>query len=206
MLVAIIIINCVFRVTIKQNSMKKFGIYSMAILMLGISTLSSGCMGSWVITKKLYSWNEEVSENKFINQFVFWAFLIIPVYSISLVIDYLVLNLIEFWTGSNPVAMAPGEKETGIVKGKDGNEYEITVTQNRYDIVTLTGANKGEKTAIVFIASNKTWSVEKDGVTNPIATIHEDINKVEIFGKDGSVSLIDMNTMASQAYLSSAFN
>jgi hypothetical protein len=183
--------------------MKKFGIYSMAILMLGISTLSSGCMGSFGLTKTIYKWNEHATGNKFLDNLIFW--LLSWFYGITLFVDAVILNLIEFWTGSNPMAMQPGEMEKGIVKGKDGNNYEITVTQYRYDIVALTGANKGEKTAVFYTPETKTWSTTKNGVTNPIATMHEDINKVEVFGADGSVQLIDMNTLAAQGILNNSY-
>ncbi len=184
--------------------MKKFGIYSMAILMLGIGTLSTGCMGSWVITKKVYKWNEKATGNKFLNNLIFWIFGWI-VYPISLFLDSVIFNLIEFWSGSNPMAMQPGEIEKGIVKGNDGNDYEMTVTQYRYDIVALTGNNKGQKTSLFYTPETKTWSTTKNGITHPIATIHEDINKVEIFGTDGSVQLIDINTVASQGFLNASY-
>jgi hypothetical protein len=185
--------------------MKKFGIYSMALLMLGIGTLNSGCMGSFSMTTKLYKWNESAVGNKFVDNLIFWVFLIIPVYGISLFIDVVILNLIEFWSGSNPLSMEPGQVEKGIVKGQDGNDYEMTVTQNRYDIVALTGANKGEKTSMFYTPETKTWSATKKGVTKPIATIHDDINKVEVFGTDGSVKLMDMGTIASQGFLSTSY-
>lgn len=183
--------------------MKKFTLYSMAILMLGIGSLSTGCMGSWGLTSALYKWNDGATGNKFIDNLLFWILGI--VYGITITVDFVILNLIEFWTGSNPMAMQPGEVEKGIVKGKDGNKYEMTVTQYRYDMVALTGPNKGEKSAVFFTPATKTWSSTKNGVTMPFATVHEDINKVEIFCADGSVKLIDMNTVASQGFLNTSF-
>jgi hypothetical protein len=170
--------------------MKKLGIISMAVLMLGIGTLNTGCMGSFAISKKFYSWNESATGNKYINGLLF--ILLFAVYGITLTIDLVILNLIEFWTGSNPAAMAPGEKEQQTVTAKDGNQYEITATQNRFDIVVLTGNKKGEHTGLVYTPNNTSWSVEKNGVTTKFATLHADIDKVEIFHADGSVSLHDM--------------
>jgi hypothetical protein len=183
--------------------MKKFGIYSMALLMLGIGTLNTGCMGSWAITKKLYKWNEHATGNKFVDNAIFWI-LSWWVYGVTMFVDFAILNLIEFWTGSNPLAMGPGEIEKGIVKGSDGNTYEMTVTQNRYEMVALTGEKKGEKTAVFFTPSTQTWSVDKNNEVHPLATIHADINKVEIFGADGSVSLVDMGTFSAQGMLQGA--
>jgi hypothetical protein len=184
--------------------MKKFTLYSMSILMLGIGTLNSGCMGSWIITKKIYHWNEKATGNKFVDNGIFWI-LSFWFYPITLVVDFFLLNLIEFWTGSNPMAMAPGEKETAVVKGNDGNQYEMTVTQYRYDILTLTGEHTGQKTTIFYTPETKTWSTEKNGVVQAIETIHDYINKVELYSKDGSVKLVDMNTMAAQGMLNVGF-
>lgn len=185
--------------------MKKFGIYSMALLMLGIGTLSTGCLGSMAITKKVYKWNEHATGNKFLNNGVFWLLCIVPVYEAVVFVDVVILNLIEFWTGSNPLAMAPGEIEKGIVKGNDGNKYEMTVTQNKYEMVALTGAHKGEKSCLFFTPATQTWSLTQNNTTRSLATIHADINKVELFGADGSVSLVDLGVFNTQNLLRGSF-
>lgn len=162
----------------------------MAALMLSIGTLNSGCFGSFGLTHKLYDMNKSIG-NKFGQSIVFWVLNIIPVYGVCAWIDVVILNLIEFWSGSNPLAMKAGEKEQQIVKGKDGNKYEITATQNRFDIVALN--NVKSKTSLIYTPMNHTWNMEKNGLITKLATIHEDLNKVEIFQADGSVAMIDMN-------------
>jgi len=169
--------------------MKKTTLIGMAILMLGISTLSTGCFGSFSLTRKLYDMNKSIG-NKFGQSVVLWVFLIVPVYEVCAGVDFIILNLIEFWSGSNPLAMKPGEKDSRIVKAKDGKQYVITATQNRFDI---TASGTGDKTALVYAPQNNTWSIEKNGLVTRLATIHEDINKVEIYHADGSVSLHDIN-------------
>lgn len=62
-----------------------------------------GCYGSFALTKKLHDWNGTLG-NKWINSCVHFVLWVIPVYGICIWVDYLVLNSIEFWTGSNPVA------------------------------------------------------------------------------------------------------
>ena len=163
----------------------------MAALMLGIGTLNTGCMGSFKLTGSLYNWNKSVTGNKFLNNLLFWVFGGLFVYSATLAIDLVILNLVEFWSGSNPMAMKAGEKEQQIVKGKDGNKYEITATQNRFDIVALNNTNN--KTSLIYTPLNHTWNMEKNGMITKLATIHEDINKVELFKADGTVAMIDMN-------------
>jgi hypothetical protein len=80
-----------------------------AALALAVSTPLTGCYGSFGLTKKIYKWNGSLG-NKFLNTVVMWAFLIIPVYQLASLGDLIIFNLIEFWTGSNPVADANGVK------------------------------------------------------------------------------------------------
>lgn len=169
----------------------------MAALMLGIGTLNTGCMGSYKLTSTVYGWNKNATGNKFFNHVIFWV-LSWNIYAAFLVIDTIILNLVEFWTGSNPMAMKPGDKEQQIVKGKDGNKYEITATQNRFDVVSLKNRNK---TSLIYTPLNQTWNMEKNGTVTKLATIHEDINKIEIYKTDGTVTLVDLT----QAKLNSVF-
>jgi len=170
--------------------MKKITLIGMAALMLGIGTLNTGCLGSYKLTSTVYNWNKRATGNKFVNNLILWI-IGWNVYIAFIAVDTFILNTIEFWTGSNPLAMKAGDKEQQIVKGKDGNKYEITATQNRFDIVPL--SNKENRTSLVYTPINHTWNMEKNGMITKLATIHEDINKVEIFKADGSVAMIDMN-------------
>ena len=76
--------------------------------------LFSSCIGSFSLTNKLLAWNKTVG-NKFVNELVFFAFWVLPVYEVSALADVLVLNSIEFWSGGNPVA-----KGTKVIEGQEG--------------------------------------------------------------------------------------
>ena len=52
------------------------------VLALTGSLMTSSCIGSFALTNKLLSWNKQVG-NKFVNELVFFAFWIIPVYEVS---------------------------------------------------------------------------------------------------------------------------
>ncbi|MDE6279855.1 MAG: DUF3332 domain-containing protein, partial [Paramuribaculum sp.] len=71
-------------------------------LLCGSMLPLSSCIGSFSLTNKLLSWNRQV-DNKFVNELVFFAFWILPVYEVAGAADLLVLNSIEFWSGSNPM-------------------------------------------------------------------------------------------------------
>ena len=63
--------------------------------MLGGSIMFSSCIGSFGLWNNLKDWNQGVS-NKFVNELIFVAFHIVPVYEIAYLADALVLNSIEF--------------------------------------------------------------------------------------------------------------
>ena len=67
-------------------------------LVLALSPFMVGCYGPFVLTKAVFDLNRSVGLGIF-QQIVFWVFLAVPVYSIALLGDLIVVNLIDFWTG-----------------------------------------------------------------------------------------------------------
>lgn len=119
--------------------MKKINIFLLACLFFTLSIGQTGCYGPFRLTKNLHEWNGTVGD-KFTNALVFFAFVVIPVYEVAVLVDGLVLNTIEFWSGDNPIAMKEGEKDVQIVK-KDGKNTEsqlqkINFTSNSYKVQT----------------------------------------------------------------------
>ena len=108
--------------------------------MLSGSVLFSSCIGSFGLWNSLKDWNQGVS-NKFVNELIFLAFHIVPVYEIAYLADALVLNSIEFWSGSNPTASI-GEVKT--VQGENG-EYLVKTNENGYTIT-----KKGEDKSVAI--------------------------------------------------------
>lgn len=76
-----------------------------AALLIAVTT--SGCYGGWHLTRTIHGWNGRATNNKFVNSALTWALIIIPVYGVATVADFLVFNTIEFWTGNNPIALGP---------------------------------------------------------------------------------------------------
>ena len=96
--------------------MKRSKLTLVAVVLSG-SLLFSSCVGSFGLFNRLSSWNQGVG-NKFVNELVFLAFNIVPVYGVAYLADALVINSIEFWSGSNPMANVGDVKK---VKGENGN-------------------------------------------------------------------------------------
>lgn len=141
--------------------------------LLSCSILFSSCLGSFSAFNGLKDWNQEITDNKFVNNLVFWALNIVPVYGLFFFADTIIFNVIEFWSGSNPIAMNEGDMETQIVE-KDGNTYKMTATKNRMQIAVIKGERKGEKIDLVYSPSQKSWSaVKPDGEIIKLSSFEE---------------------------------
>lgn len=172
--------------------MKKVNIFLLACLLFTLSLGQTGCYGPFRLTKNLHEWNGTVGD-KFINALVFFAFIVIPVYEVAVLVDGVVLNTIEFWTGDNPVVMGENDKDVQIVK-KDGKKYRITATQNKFHIEQLKGPNKGETAELVFNPNNKSWNL-KDGNKEfkTLVNLNEEANLIQIHKLDGEIISFDQN-------------
>jgi hypothetical protein len=80
-----------------------------------------------------------------VNWIVHWAAWIIPVYPLALFADSLVLNSLEFWTGSNPIASGDTFYET------DAEGNSVASVKNEDGTMSLTYTDtKGEQSQYTF--------------------------------------------------------
>ena len=128
---------------------------ALLLIVIFVSFSSISCYGNFSLVKKLYKWNGTI-ENKFAKSAATWIMFIIPVYGVAGFIDFVILNLIEFWSGENPVTMSAGDKEVQFVE-KDGKTYQITATKNRFDIVEQ---GKDNPVSLIYQESDQAWYVE----------------------------------------------
>src|SRR5512133_796936 len=96
-----------------------------------LSFLFAGCTGSFNLSKKLYDFHR--SQQKWVDETIFLVCIIVPVYGVTFVVDGVVLNSIEFWTGHNPVVSTPPEP-ISIAKGQD-TEAVLNYDSNRGQIL-----------------------------------------------------------------------
>lgn len=130
---------------------------SIVAITLCATLLFSSCLGSFQAVNNLKDWNFGISDSKFVNNLVFWGFVIIPVYEVFLLGDAIIFNVIEFWSGANPIALKPGERETQTVM-KDGNTYEMVATTNRIRITVIDGPKRGKKLELFYKPDEKSWN------------------------------------------------
>jgi len=165
--------------------MKKKSLTLLAVITITGSILFSSCIGSFGLSNKVLDWNRNI-DSKFVNELVFVAFWIVPVYEISLLADVLVINSIEFWKGENPMA------DTGIktINTKDG-VYTVETKTDGYHI-----EKNGEEKALdlVFDETDQSWSVEADGESTKLLRFEDD-DRVVMYLPDGK----EMNVELSQS-------
>lgn len=132
--------------------MKKINLKMAATLMVCVAFVFSSCIGSFGLHSRLNNWNQQIG-NKWVNELVFLAFNIVPVYPVCYLADVLVINSIEFWSGSNPMANIGDVKK---VQGENGT-YLVETKANGYTI-TKEG-EEGASMDLVYDAELNSWNV-----------------------------------------------
>lgn len=145
--------------------MRKIKISVTCALLCG-SIMFSSCIGSFSLFNKVRDWNEGITDNKFINELLFLAMWIVPVYEISMLADIWVLNSIEFWTGDNPVANAGEVKR---IKGEKG-EYLVKTNVDGYTITN----EAGDELNLKFDKDAQSWNLMNGNEAIELLTINAD--------------------------------
>jgi hypothetical protein len=157
-----------------------------AILLASTILVATGCYGTFSLTRKMYSWNGTF-DDKFVQSAVMWVFLIIPVYEVCGFIDLLALNTIEFWTGSNPVALT-ADKETRKEITADGKSYKVRMGNDRMMITQTSGIGKGKSVELYLDRESMSWKLSDGTKSITLASFSPaPENKVSLYYPDGRV-------------------
>jgi len=109
-------------------------IISIALVCSLMPVFGTGCIGHFGLSGKVRAFNMDVAQSKWGREGVFLLLYIIPVYPISGLIDIVLLNSIEFWSGTNPVNGKPRLAKVGdtrVVEGPDGSRAVATLRKDR---------------------------------------------------------------------------
>lgn len=170
--------------------MRKIKIAVSAVLVAGCSLVFSSCVGSFALSNRVLSWNRGIG-NKFVNELVFFAFWVLPVYEVTMMADVLVLNSIEFWSGNNPLTAS-----TKVVDTEHGR-YLIACDGRGY---TVTHETTGDTMRLDFDEETQTWSFESgDGEQIPLMTWIDD-SHVKMLCTDGQMRAVELSAEGVLAY------
>lgn len=114
---------------------------------LALGATLNGCFGSFGATRLLYNFNDSFS-NKFVKTLIMWVFTIVPAYELFMFADWLIINTIEFFMGSNPIGSnityVPGEDGSMMAVGENGDALKFTALDDNRMLVEHDGVILGE--------------------------------------------------------------
>ena len=168
----------------------KLTIFASILLLSAVSFQS--CIGSFALTKKVLNWNRNVS-NKFVNELVFFAFWILPVYEVTAAADLLVINSIEFWSGNKPL-----EANNQVIKTEAG-DYYINAMETGYKILSPDGNTLN----FDFDVETQTWSFYKNDEEKTDFLKFKDSSHVEILNGSGIFVDVELNHEGIDNYIMS---
>lgn len=176
------------KIKIKIN-MKKIKFSVIALTVAGSSLFLNSCIGSFSLTNSVLQWNKKVS-SKAVNELVFITFWILPVYEVTAIADLLVLNSIEFWSGSNPVSAS-----TKVIDTEQGR-YLVDCDGKGY---TITHENTGRETRLEFEDETQTWSLIHEDDAYPFMTFLDD-SHVKMITPEGDFRIVELTEEGVMAY------
>ena len=123
---------------------------TMAVCTVALGAMLSGCFGSFGATRLLWTFNKNVHANVFVQTLVMWCFTILPAYGLFMFADWLIINMIEFFMGHNPVMgnveYIPNEDGSITAMGENGDSLRFTAVDENRMIVEHDGVVLGEVT------------------------------------------------------------
>jgi hypothetical protein len=125
--------------------------------LLAAVMLFSGCIGSFSLTNRLYSWNEKATNDRYVNSALLWLLgYITPIYGGCIFIDAVVLNTIEFWTGKNPMSFRSPGKIEKMVTSENGTS-KVTMGNDEITISKLDGVDAGKSITLRYDPAQHTF-------------------------------------------------
>ena len=172
--------------------------FKLTVLLLAATIMFSSCIGSFRLTNKIKDWNSNVS-NKWVNEVIFLAFHIVPVYEVAMFVDAIVLNSIEFWTGKSADVKVGNTK---VVKNSQGQDVEITAMENGYML-----SNGEQSMNLLFDEESQIWSAEYNNQTTQLMKM-VDANNAQLFLLNGDVMDITLDAQGvemARLYMNNSF-
>lgn len=164
--------------------------FSAGIICLVLSSLTfSSCIGSFRLTHSVLKWNNQLG-SRFLNELVFFAFWVLPVYEVTALSDLLVLNSIEFWSGRNPLSASVKVIDT------DHGRYFVKCDGKGY---TITNKDTNFSYRLDFLEDTQTWNAVIDGVTYPLMTFVDD-SHIKMITPSGDMRMVELSEAGVLAY------
>jgi hypothetical protein len=179
------------------------------ILLIVMVTLTSfaNCFGKFALTRKFYQVHDSVNigsgkiataiKSAFLWFMVGWFF-----YGIGIFLDFVILNLVEFWTDNNPVGFNEYDKDGIFVKNlKEGNHSLKLTYLNFGQKLVIDSSNGTESSQIVLLKSEPgKLFIEENGKLKEMEMSSKEVGdktilKLAIDGKLESSKIVNTNNL-----------
>ena len=143
--------------------------------LLALSLFVSGCYGPFNLTRRLYQWNSQASNEKWGKEIIFLLLALTPVYSFATLADGIVFNSLEFWTGNNPVdppsgkSALPQPTTKRIARGEDAAVLTYAQTSVGPQLV-IEQFHRGKPAGRLTLAQGKGRAISSDADGNVLLT------------------------------------
>jgi len=136
---------------------------ALALSLLTLQISLPGCFGKWALTTKLYGVNASIGD-RWLRSIVTFVFVVIPVYGFCGLIDWVIFNTIEFWSGSNPIASSTTQTAA------DGSAVRLSLSDDGSELrVEL--ANPGKLPGVLVLKMDGDNAQLRDGAGALVASL-----------------------------------
>lgn len=175
------------------------------ICLISITSFAN-CFGKFSLVRKLYAFNESINigSGKVSDVFktlIFYLLAAVQIYTIAGLVDFLAMNLFEFWTGSNPVSIGEFDKNGNLVKNYNQDGEKISFTYSNFGEKLEIDFHKKEVENLVVLKSKPNqFFIEKDGVLSELKMDSKSIQnktllKMSLNGKTESTKVINSSDL-----------
>jgi len=130
------------------------------------TSVQTGCIGSFGLTNKVYDFNNDLGD-KFVNEIVFFGLLVVQAYTVTFIIDGIVLNSIEFWTGNKIISENYNGENIKFTKSENGINIKNLSTSEE-----LTILNDSETNTVYALHNNEKINLIKYNQSNNTAILY----------------------------------
>ncbi len=110
-----------------------------------VASLGTGCIGNFALSGKVRTFNLETTDNRWGRELLFVVLYVIPVYPFAGAIDMIIVNSIEFWTGTNPINGSASVTPVAQWTTDDGTQITMKHLDDESIDVTLVTASGEEQ-------------------------------------------------------------
>jgi len=132
---------------------------AMLTLLAFLPLVTTGCFGRFELTRKVYKFNQNVDKNKWTQELVFLVLVIIPFYEIASLIDAIVVNSLEFWTGKNPALSGTTQE----FRGDNGEVARATYREDGTVALQVINADQQVKNLVLKRDGNQVAALDSQG-------------------------------------------